>query len=149
MNNSRGVGLLTLLDKPLRTIVEEQKEKENVDGADDASMADSTDMSASLSRKAKKFKQWAGKSQVIEALNEVIDEIELAEDNIIEKATEHIHESEVILTFGLSQTTLKFLIKASERRTIQVRVDVKRETLRVDPVPSIPDLNTIARVFAL
>lgn len=59
--------------------------------------------------------------QVIELVNELIDEMDLADEAITEKATEHIHANEVILTFGLSQTTLKFLIRAAERRKFQVR----------------------------
>lgn len=58
--------------------------------------------------------------QVIELVNELIDEMDLADEAITEKATEHIHANEVILTFGLSQTTLKFLIRAAERRKFQV-----------------------------
>jgi hypothetical protein len=58
--------------------------------------------------------------QVIDLVNELIDEMDLAEDAIAAKATTHIHANEVILTFGLSQTTLKFLLKAAERRSFQV-----------------------------
>lgn len=61
------------------------------------------------------------RAQVLELLTELIDEMDLAEDAIVAKATTHIHANEVILTFGLSQTTLKFLLKAAERRTFQVR----------------------------
>jgi hypothetical protein len=66
----------------------------------------------------------AAQVQVMELLNELIDEMELAEDAIIAKAIEHIHANEVILTFGLSKTTLQFLLKAAERRTFQVRSSI-------------------------
>ena len=58
--------------------------------------------------------------QVLEVLNELIDEMDLAEEAIVASALQHIHSNEVIMTFGLSQTTLKFLMRAAERRTFQV-----------------------------
>jgi hypothetical protein len=57
---------------------------------------------------------------VLEILNELIDEMDLAEEAIVASAVQHIHSNEVIMTFGLSQTTLKFLMRAAERRTFQV-----------------------------
>jgi Initiation factor 2 subunit family len=61
------------------------------------------------------------RAQVVELLNELIEELELAEDAVIARATEHIHANEVVLTLGLSETTLQFLLKAAERRTFQAR----------------------------
>lgn len=57
----------------------------------------------------------------MELLNELIDELELAEDAVVAKATDHIHAHELVLTLGLSTTTLRFLLKAAERRSFQVR----------------------------
>ena len=57
----------------------------------------------------------------MELLNELIDEMDLSENATVERATEHIHAHEVILTCGLSTTTLHFLLKAAERRSFQVR----------------------------
>lgn len=132
---ARPVSLLTLLDQA----PDEQQHGGNTPAAaighsvpqtiyeadgDDESQGDTLadlDPSHSGSRK-KRARQWSGKPQVIELLNELIEEMDLAEDAITERATEYIHANEVILTFGLSQTTLKFLIKASERRSFQVVV---------------------------
>ena len=66
--------------------------------------------------------------QVVELLNELIEELDLVEDAVIAKATEHIHANEVILTFGLSHTVLKFLLKAAERRTFQARTALHRSS---------------------
>lgn len=63
--------------------------------------------------------------QVLEVLNELIDEMDLAEEAIVASAVQHIHSNEVIMTFGLSQTTLKFLVRAAERRTFQARFSLQ------------------------
>ena len=57
---------------------------------------------------------------MLELVNELIDELDLVEDAVVAKATDHIHANELVLTLGLSQTTLKFLLKAAERRSFQV-----------------------------
>ena len=72
--------------------------------------------------------------QVLEVLNELIDEMDLAEEAVVASAVQHIHSNEVIMTFGLSQTTLKFLVRAAERRTFQVR----------RPAPSAPDMSRLS-----
>jgi translation initiation factor eIF-2B subunit beta len=46
---------------------------------------------------------------MIEALSEIINEIESSVENIAAQSIEHIHANEVILTLGRSQTVEAFL----------------------------------------
>ena len=41
---------------------------------------------------------------------------------VVAAAPDAIHAHEVVLTLGLSTTTLRFLLKAAERRSFQVRL---------------------------
>lgn len=66
--------------------------------------------------------QWNNKNNVIEMLNELIDELDGIEQQIAQQAVEHIHANEVILTYGMSDTTLLFLKEASRKREFQVVV---------------------------
>ncbi|KAK9829272.1 hypothetical protein WJX72_004902 [[Myrmecia] bisecta] len=70
----------------------------------------------------KKGSVWRRRALVIEQLNELIDELDEIENNIAVQAVEHIHANEVILTFGMSNTTLLFLIEAAKKRNFQVIV---------------------------
>ena len=40
--------------------------------------------------------------------------------HVMPQAVEHIHANEVILTFGMSETTLLFLKEAAKKRNFQV-----------------------------
>ncbi|KAG6421815.1 hypothetical protein SASPL_118372 [Salvia splendens] len=55
------------------------------------------------------------KHDVIEAVNELIQEISTCHEQIAEQAVEHIHHNEVILTLGSSQTVKEFLLAAKEK----------------------------------
>lgn len=46
---------------------------------------------------------------MIEAVSEIINEIETSRQNIASQSLEHIHENEVILTLGKSPTVEAFL----------------------------------------
>lgn len=59
---------------------------------------------------------------MIEALSEIINEIETSVDNIAAQSLEHIHANEVILTMGRSQTVEAFLKNAARRRKFHVIV---------------------------
>ena len=59
---------------------------------------------------------------MIEALSEIINEIETSVDNIASQASEHIHANEVILTLGRSQTVEAFLKNAARKRKFHVIV---------------------------
>ncbi|XP_011020371.1 PREDICTED: translation initiation factor eIF-2B subunit beta-like [Populus euphratica] len=56
------------------------------------------------------------KHDVIEAVNELIQDINTCHEQIAEQAVEHIHQNEVILTLGSSKTVLEFLYAAKEKK---------------------------------
>ncbi|CAL5206167.1 unnamed protein product [Lathyrus oleraceus] len=56
------------------------------------------------------------KHDVIEAVNELIQDISTCYEQIAEQAVEHIHQNEVILTLGSSKTVLEFLCAAKEKK---------------------------------
>ncbi|KAF8063033.1 eif2b2 [Scenedesmus sp. PABB004] len=73
-------------------------------------------------RKSKAPPQWGGKATVIELLNELLEELDGIDAQIAAQAVEHIHANEVILTYGMSDTTYLFLKEASRKREFQVVV---------------------------
>ncbi|XP_028788138.1 translation initiation factor eIF-2B subunit beta isoform X2 [Neltuma alba] len=56
------------------------------------------------------------KHDVIEAVNDLIQDIATCHEQIAEQAVEHIHQNEVILTLGSSRTVLEFLCAAKEKK---------------------------------
>ncbi|CAN0863480.1 Translation initiation factor eIF-2B subunit beta [Linum grandiflorum] len=56
------------------------------------------------------------KHDVIEAVNELIQDITTCHELIAEQAVEHIHHNEVILTLGSSKTVFEFLCAAKEKK---------------------------------
>lgn len=62
------------------------------------------------------------KSNVIETVNELIDELDGIIGQISDQAIEHIHAHEVVLTVGNSKTVAEFLKEAAKKRTFQVVV---------------------------
>ncbi|XAR54454.1 hypothetical protein NMG60_11029588 [Bertholletia excelsa] len=56
------------------------------------------------------------KHNVIEAVNELIQDITTCHEQISEQAVEHIHHNEVILTLGNSRTVMEFLLAAKEKK---------------------------------
>ncbi|XP_074274980.1 uncharacterized protein LOC141599011 [Silene latifolia] len=56
------------------------------------------------------------KHDVIEAVNELIQDINSCHEQIAEQAVEHIHQNEVILTLGRSRTVMEFLCAAKEKK---------------------------------
>ncbi|GLT99324.1 hypothetical protein SLE2022_167670 [Rubroshorea leprosula] len=71
----------------------------------------------------KSTRTWKVKSGVIEALNDLIEDINTCHELISEQAMEIIHQSEVILTFGRSRTVKEFLLAAKvKKRSFQVFV---------------------------
>ncbi|KAM8832348.1 translation initiation factor eIF2B subunit beta isoform 1-T1 [Spinachia spinachia] len=56
------------------------------------------------------------KANVIEAINELLTELEGTTDNIKTQALEHIHSNEVIMTIGRSRTVEAFLKDACKRK---------------------------------
>lgn len=62
------------------------------------------------------------KAEVIGGIEEIIDELDQADDNIAELAHEYIHSNEVILTHSSSKTVQKFLLEAAKKRKFTVIV---------------------------
>eukprot|EP00276_Gloeochaete_wittrockiana_P003204 CAMPEP_0184664258 /NCGR_PEP_ID=MMETSP0308-20130426/51899_1 /TAXON_ID=38269 /ORGANISM="Gloeochaete witrockiana, Strain SAG 46.84" /LENGTH=353 /DNA_ID=CAMNT_0027107517 /DNA_START=214 /DNA_END=1275 /DNA_ORIENTATION=+ len=63
------------------------------------------------------------RGQIIEAINEMIDDITNIYHHIADIALEHIHTNEVILTYGSSRTVAAFLLAAAKKkRTFEVIV---------------------------
>ena len=62
------------------------------------------------------------KSIVVDAINELISELETSIENIARQALEHIHSNEVIMTMGESKTVERFLKNAARKRTFSVIV---------------------------
>ncbi|KAI3968152.1 hypothetical protein MKX01_018455 [Papaver californicum] len=56
------------------------------------------------------------KHDVIEAINELLEDIDTCHEQIAEQAVEHIHQNEVILTLGRSRTVMEFLCAAKEKK---------------------------------
>lgn len=62
------------------------------------------------------------RDDVVEALDELLSELETSTENITMQSLEHIHSDEVILTAGHSRTVEKFLKHAGKKRSIKVIV---------------------------
>ncbi|XP_078442077.1 nagB/RpiA/CoA transferase-like superfamily protein [Wolffia australiana] len=67
------------------------------------------------SRSDKSLRTRRLKHAVIEAINELISDIDTCCEQISELAVEHIHQNEVILTLGRSRTVKEFLCAAKEK----------------------------------
>nr|KAF6391845.1 eukaryotic translation initiation factor 2B subunit beta [Pipistrellus kuhlii] len=61
-------------------------------------------------------------SNIIEAINELLVELEGTTENIAAQALEHIHSNEVIMTIGYSRTVEAFLQEAARKRKFHVIV---------------------------
>ena len=60
------------------------------------------------------------KAEVVEGIQEILEELTQADDQIAGYALEHIHSNEVILTHTSSVTVQKFLLKAATKRKFTV-----------------------------
>lgn len=60
------------------------------------------------------------KAEIISGIEEIIDELLQADDQIAAYALEHIHSNEIILTHSASHTVQKFLLKAALKRKFTV-----------------------------
>ncbi|KAK4742776.1 hypothetical protein SAY87_000777 [Trapa incisa] len=104
----------TLRPPSLQTLLEDMPDSATVphtssSGGDSEGKSKSADKS-SRSRKLK--------HDVIEAVNELIQDIDTCHEQIAEQAVEHIHHNEVILTLGSSRTVLQFLCAAREKKRL-------------------------------
>ncbi|KAM7265017.1 hypothetical protein ACFE04_002700 [Oxalis oulophora] len=73
--------------------------------------SDGKSKSADKSTRSRKLKH-----DVIEAVNELIQDISTCHEQIADQAVEHIHHNEVILTLGSSRTVFEFLCAAKEKK---------------------------------
>jgi len=62
------------------------------------------------------------KPVLMEAIQDVLDELETVYDNVSKNAKDHIHSDEIILTMGMSRTVEAFLKAASHARNYSVIV---------------------------
>ncbi|KAJ7286085.1 hypothetical protein C8J57DRAFT_1286677 [Mycena rebaudengoi] len=62
------------------------------------------------------------KPVLMEAIQDVLDELETVYDNVSRNAQHHIHSDEIILTLGMSKTVEAFLISAAHNRNYTVMV---------------------------
>ncbi|KAK4697152.1 translation initiation factor eIF-2B subunit beta, partial [Lecanoromycetidae sp. Uapishka_2] len=60
------------------------------------------------------------KAEVVEGIQEILEELNQADDQIAGYALEHIHSNEIILTHSSSGTVQKFLLKAAAKRRFTV-----------------------------
>lgn len=60
------------------------------------------------------------RAEVIGAIDEIVDELSQADDQISAYAPEHIHSNEIVLTYATSHTVQKFLLKAAAKRKFTV-----------------------------
>ena len=60
--------------------------------------------------------------KLLNSIHETKDEIELSRDALTEKASEHINDGDLILTYGCSHTLINFFIEAKESAQFEVIV---------------------------
>lgn len=60
------------------------------------------------------------KAEIIDGIEEIIDELDQADDRIAAQALEYIHSNEVILTHSSSWSVQKFLLEAAKKRKFTV-----------------------------
>ncbi len=60
------------------------------------------------------------KAEVVESIQEILEELNQADDQIAGYALEHIHSNEIILTYTSSATVQTFLLKAAAKRKFTV-----------------------------
>jgi translation initiation factor eIF-2B subunit beta len=59
---------------------------------------------------------------LLEKINEVNDDLECNKEGLIEKASEHINDGDLILTYGCSSSLIEFLIEAKASARFEVIV---------------------------
>lgn len=56
------------------------------------------------------------RSEIMEAIQEIIQELKDADKAVSEEAAEHIHSNEIVMTYGPSNTIQRFLLEAARKR---------------------------------
>ncbi|TXT13005.1 hypothetical protein VHUM_01406 [Vanrija humicola] len=93
-------------------------------GSRSGTLVDADEWEAQQAREGAEFARQAGKLKpvLIQAIDEVIGEVETTHEDVARGAKEHIHSSEVILTLGHSRTVEAFLKQAFRDRKFTVIV---------------------------
>lgn len=60
------------------------------------------------------------RAEVVNAIDDIVDELYQADDQIAAYALEHIHSNEIVLTHAISSTVQTFLLKAAAKRKFTV-----------------------------
>lgn len=60
------------------------------------------------------------RSEIMEAVQEIIQELKDADKAVSEDAAEHIHSNEIVMTYGPSNTIQRFLLEAARKRKFTV-----------------------------
>ncbi|KAG1654754.1 hypothetical protein FOA52_003668 [Chlamydomonas sp. UWO 241] len=120
----RTVSLSNLLDVGLADLTDMLKQQAHDSANHDqmSMVSEGTEVWGGGKQRKGKAAQWKRKPQIIESINELIDELDNIQQSITIQGVEHIHAKEVILTIGMSLTTLQFLKEASKKRDFQVVV---------------------------
>jgi translation initiation factor 2B subunit (eIF-2B alpha/beta/delta family) len=95
MANHRAISLSNLLDVGMREVELFDKVERQQGALADAAI-DTESITSTMRRKVKGTPQWKRKQQVIEAINELIEELDNIQTSITIQGVEHIHAKEVI-----------------------------------------------------
>ncbi|XP_052190581.1 uncharacterized protein LOC127800163 [Diospyros lotus] len=101
----------TLRPPSLQTLLEDVPHSAAIPHTSSGGDSEGKSKSADKSSRSRKLKH-----NVIEAVNELIQDIGTCHEQIAEQAVEHIHHNEVILTLGNSTTVSEFLCAANEKK---------------------------------
>ncbi|WCJ29605.1 Translation initiation factor eIF-2B subunit beta [Euphorbia peplus] len=102
----------TLRPPSLQTLLEDMPDSAAVPHTSSSGgVSEGKTKSADKSSRSRKLKH-----DVIEAVNELMQDIRTCHEQIPEQEVEHIHHNEVILTLGSSRTVLEFLCAAKEKK---------------------------------
>ncbi|KAM7472630.1 hypothetical protein LguiA_010813 [Lonicera macranthoides] len=97
----------------LQTLLEDLPHSAALPHTSSGGDSDEKSKSADKNSRSRKLKH-----NVIEAVNELIQDIVTCHEQIAEQAVEHIHQNEVILTLGSSRTVIEFLCAAKEKKRL-------------------------------
>ncbi|UZJ51243.1 hypothetical protein CBS101457_000563 [Exobasidium rhododendri] len=102
---------------------EEQEDRSSSEGTEsEESDSDESDRLEKANTKSRKAAVYQLKPLLIQAIQELIDELETVDANIAKDARDHVHSGEVIFTIGYSKTVETFLKAAAKDRKFTVIV---------------------------
>lgn len=101
---------------------EDEETEEDQEDADEEESEDEAETDAQLITGKKSAGAYFLKPLLIQAIQDLIDELETVDDNISKVSRDHIHSGEVILTLGASATVQGFFSTAAKDRKFTVIV---------------------------